>query len=92
MAKEYNIDGELKLLFTIGEVAKSIGKEPVTIRKWESKGVIPSAVFRDGSNRRLYTREQMQGLTELTGKYMKQGTKTPQEFLDGVKALFDKGE
>ena len=75
MAREYVIDGESMILFTIGEVAKAIGKQPVTIRKWEMAEVIPHATFRDGSNRRLYTRKQMEGLAELTARYMKQGTK-----------------
>ncbi|MAF59643.1 hypothetical protein CL631_02220 [bacterium] len=88
MAKDYVIDGEVKLLYTIGELARAIDKQPVTIRKWEEKGVIPPAKYRDGSNRRLYSAEQISGLRELTKQHIKQGTKTPDEFINGAKALF----
>jgi len=92
MAKEYVIEGKVMMLYSIGELARAIGKQPVTIRKWEETGFLPNATYRDTSNRRLYTREQVEGVAELTAEYMKQGTKTPQEFIEGVKKLFVKKE
>jgi len=89
MSKEYVLDGKVINLFTIGELGRAVQKQPVTIRKWESTGILPPAEYRDGSNRRLYTKEQLDGLAELTAKYMKQGTRTPAKFIEGAKELFE---
>ena len=88
MGKQYLIDNEDVTLYTIGELARFIGREPVTIRMWESTGMIPKATYRDPSNRRLYSVIQMEGLRDLCAKYMKQGVKTPAEFTDKVQELF----
>jgi hypothetical protein len=55
--------------YTIGDLARALNRKPVTIRKWESEGVIPKAVYILPSKiddkrgvRRLYSREQVEGL------------------------------
>jgi len=45
MPKEYKIDGHIKRLYSIGEVARSLDRSPQTIRLWEKKKVIPSSPF-----------------------------------------------
>jgi hypothetical protein len=71
--------------YTVGTLAKALGREPVTIRKWEADGVIPKPTLVKTSTdprgrRRLYTKAQVLGLRELakqegilsptgTGKY-----------------------
>ncbi|MER5754315.1 MerR family transcriptional regulator [Streptomyces sp. NPDC002088] len=58
--------------FTVGDLAKALGRQPVTIRKWEREGVIPKSTYqspgKDGDprgRRRLYTREQVEGIVRI---------------------------
>jgi hypothetical protein len=56
--------------YTIGELARLLNRKPVTIRKWESDGIIPKATFIAPSGdkrgkRRLYTEDQILGLLEI---------------------------
>src|SRR5690348_4515453 len=58
--------------FTIGDLARALNRKPVTIRKWEAEGVIPKAVYIKPSEikdkrgiRRLYYREQVEGLVGI---------------------------
>lgn len=72
----YRVNGEDIEMFTIGELARAIGRKPVTIRKWELQGWIPRANFRtptpQGSQipdrptkgRRLYSRSQVEFLAK----------------------------
>jgi len=69
--KIYVINGEKHVFYTIGEVCKALGKKPVTLRMWESKGWIPKPSFRTPTpkseqipgkavkGRRLYSQEQL---------------------------------
>lgn len=56
--------------YTLGQLARMLGRKPVTIRRWESEGVIPAAPFElPGADvrgkRRLYSREHMEGILEI---------------------------
>lgn len=80
-SKTYIINGETKVFFTIGELAKALGRRPVTIRMWESRGWLPKATYRtpkpkgvqipDKSvqGRRLYSLEQVTFLVEAFETY-----------------------
>lgn len=80
-SKTYIINGEPKVFFSIGELAKALGRRPVTIRMWESRGWIPKATYRtpkpkgaqipDKSvqGRRLYSLEQVTFLVEAFETY-----------------------
>ena len=69
--KEFIINGEHIIMYTIGEVCKALGKSAVTLRMWESKGWIPKPSFRTpapskpqipgkaSKGRRLYTQQQL---------------------------------
>jgi hypothetical protein len=71
-ATYYQVRGERVAFYTVGEVAKALGRNPGTLRMWESKGVIPVPKFRtsppEGSQipgkpskgRRLYSRTQVE--------------------------------
>lgn len=70
--KQYTIGGKPVELYTIGQVAEVLNRKPVTIRKWEREGVIPSATFvKPGANgdvrgrRRLYSRAQVEALLRI---------------------------
>jgi hypothetical protein len=58
--------------FTLGQLAKALGRQSVTIRKWEREGIIPKALYQvPGRNnsphgrRRLYTRRQVEGMVRI---------------------------
>lgn len=79
--KLYRIKGVDVELFSIGDLACLLGKRPVTVRMWESKGWIPKANWRSPTpkgqqipgrevkGRRLYTRAQVELLKEASIKY-----------------------
>ncbi len=79
--KVYRLKGEDVELFSIGDLAGILGKKPVTIRMWESKGWIPRANWRSPApkgeqipgrpvkGRRLYTRPQVELLYKASQKF-----------------------
>ena len=48
--------------FTIGDLARAVNRQPVTIRSWERKGYLPKTPYRSAGKRqnRLYTRAQVE--------------------------------
>lgn len=68
--KVYRVKGKEVMMYPIATVAKYLTKalgEPrttQTIRKWEQKGVIPSAPFRV-KDKRLYTMEHIKALCKV---------------------------
>ena len=58
-------------MFTIGQLAKVLGKKTGTVRSWETKGIIPKPIYRtappnrgqlpgiEAQGRRIYTRKQV---------------------------------
>jgi hypothetical protein len=70
--RQYLIKGVLEDFFTTGQLASALGRQAVTIRKWEREGIIPKPthkVIGEGGdprgNRRLYTREQVEGIVAI---------------------------
>ena len=64
------VQGKPKQFYTVGSLASALNRRSVTIRKWESEGVIPNATYFKPAEdkrgrRRLYTEEQILGLREL---------------------------
>lgn len=80
-SRVYRINGKDMEMFTVGELARALGKKPGTIRMWELNGWIPRANFRTPSplsgqlpnttprGRRLYTREQVEFLVEAADRF-----------------------
>jgi hypothetical protein len=70
-SKVYSINGVDRVLFTVGEFARALGRKAVTIRMWEQQGWIPKANYRTSvpksptivgkppKGRRLYSLEQL---------------------------------
>jgi DNA-binding transcriptional MerR regulator len=58
-SKFVTVNGEKVEVFYINELAYALGRDTQTVRKWEIAGVIPKSVFKDSSNRRMYSREQI---------------------------------
>jgi hypothetical protein len=73
--KTFTIGGKEIELFTISQLAFYLNRKPVTIRKWESEGVIPKATYsKPGINkdprgrRRLYSRAQVEALVRIAAE------------------------
>lgn len=74
---EYIVGGEPQEFFTIGHLARALGRSTVTIRSWENKGVFPRSGYRsprpktvptfgtEPKGRRLWTREQIEGILRI---------------------------
>lgn len=86
--------------FTIGDLARALGRRPVTIRKWERDGVIPQAQYqipgRDNDprgRRRLYTRKQVEGMVRVAAEEgLFRNTTKPiaaTQFAERVRRLFE---
>jgi hypothetical protein len=83
------IGGVERTMYTSGDLAEALDRQRQTIRKWESLGIIPKTPFRSKTNRRLYTKEQIDAIVTCVEKYeLKQGIKPPQEFVDEVYRKF----
>lgn len=65
--------------FLIGILAYAMNRQPVTMRKWETDGIIPKPTLIRSSNdkrgkRRIYTKDQILGLREIARE---EGVLTP---------------
>lgn len=80
-SKFYIVNGVNVEMFTIGELARAIGRRPATIRMWEHKGWIPRVAFRTSApirgqlpnkqpkGRRLYSRKQVEFLKDCITRF-----------------------
>lgn len=73
--KMYPVGGREVELLTISQLAEALNRSPVTIRKWERKGVIPKAMFvKPGKNndprgrRRLYSKPQVEAMVRIAAQ------------------------
>jgi len=88
--------------FTIGALATALGRKEVTIRMWETKGLMPHTPFRRpppsnplpgkaAKGRRLWTRAQIEGVLRIAqeeGVILRKGLPPTQRFADRVAALY----
>ena len=75
-SKVYRIQGVDREFFSVGELARALSRQPVTIRMWEQRGWIPKVRYRTPApagtqipgkptkGRRLYSREQVELLID----------------------------
>lgn len=94
--------GVSREFFTIGHLADALGRSPVTIRSWESKGALPKSPYRsprprgetlpgkEKKGRRLWTRAQIEGILEIarTEGVILNGNPPNKQFTLKVAALF----
>jgi hypothetical protein len=66
VAKEFVVKGQKIKLYTIGELAGFVGRDPITVRKWEMYGQIPRAALRNKQGQRLYSRDEIAALVKIT--------------------------
>lgn len=103
-ATQFRLSGEVVNMYTIGELARAIGRKPVTIRMWESRGWIPRANYRTPKpageqipgkatkGRRLYTQQQLEFLVKAVELFVldERDPKTWDKFRQHVKANWPK--
>lgn len=66
-------DGTRVEMFPIGALAKALGRNSVTIRRWIRLGLLPRATYqtkplagtRGDAGRRLWTRRQIEGIAQI---------------------------
>lgn len=56
------------LMIASGQLAASLGRKPQTIRLWETKGIIPKAMYRSTKGDRLYTEFQAKQILAIYQK------------------------
>jgi len=100
----YNVDGKPQEFFIIGHLAKALDYSVQSIRAWEDKGLLPRSPYRSpktkgkaqasGSRKgkRLWTREQIEGIVRLAQQHKVILNKKPPTpaFAQDVAALFAK--
>lgn len=65
---EIEVDGVVTRMFTIGALARAVGKGISTIRVWERTGVLPETPYRSDKGDRLYTVEMVEDIIEDLGR------------------------
>jgi hypothetical protein len=70
--RKYVVAGVETEFYTLGNLARALGRQSVTIRKWEREGIIPKSTYQSPGRdddprgrRRLYTREQIEGIVRI---------------------------
>lgn len=97
--KVFTVNGIDMEFFTVGQLAAVLGRRPVTIRKWESDGVLPTTWYNTPSEdprgrRRLYTWAMLEGIVQIAKEEeILVDTWRPirkTQFIPRVKELFDR--
>lgn len=99
--REFLVKGKPEKFYTIGALARALGKSQVTIRSWEQKGWLPAPSFRTPPPKgdqipgkatkglRLYTRDQLLFLVQAYDRYVESPHKPDWEaFRQAIKRLY----
>lgn len=98
----YMHNGKEREYFSISHLAAALDKAPVTIRSWENRGLLPPSPYRsprprretipgrDPKGKRLWTRDQINGIIEIAREedVIFNGTPPNQRFAERVRILF----
>jgi hypothetical protein len=96
------VGGEVREFYTISHLAAALGYSVQSIRAWEDKGLLPRSPYRSPRTRapvaggrsdkgkRLWTREQVEGIVRLARRHRVILNKKPptSAFARDVKVLF----
>lgn len=99
----YNVNGQKQEFFIIGHLAKALGYSVQSIRAWEDKGLLPRSPYRSprtakpvaggrsDKGKRLWTRQQIEGILALANKHKVILNKKPptREFARDVAVFFN---
>ena len=100
---KYMSGGEIREFYTISHLAVALGYSVQSIRAWEDKGLLPRSPFRSprtkrpvaggrsNKGKRLWTREQIEGIVRLARRHKVILNKRPPSpaFARDVKVMFD---
>jgi hypothetical protein len=100
---KYLVNGEVQEFYTISNLASALGYSVQSIRAWEDKGLLPRSPFRSprtkrpvaggrsNKGKRLWTREQIEGIVRLARRHKVIINKRPPSpaFARDVKIMFD---
>ena len=100
---KYLVNGEVREFYTISHLASALGYSVQSIRAWEDKGLLPRSPFRSprtkrpiaggrsNKGKRLWTREQIEGIVRLARRHKVILNKRPPSpaFARDVKVFFD---
>ena len=77
--------------YSVGELARRLGRKAQTIRKWDKDGVIPPT-FRDPKGCRVYLKEHVDGIVRISNecKITKSSSLEKTGFIEKVALLFRK--
>ena len=98
----YMVNGQVQEFYTISHLATALGYSVQSIRGWEAKGTLPRSPFRSPQTKRpvaggrstkgkrLWTREQVEGIVRLARRHKVILNKKPPSpaFARDVKVLF----
>jgi len=99
----YMVKGEVREFYTISHLAAALGYSVQSIRAWEDKGLLPRSPFRSprtarpvaggrsDKGKRLWTREQVEGIVRLARRHKVILNKRPPSpaFARDVRVLFE---
>jgi hypothetical protein len=99
----YMVGGEVREFYTISHLAAALGCSVQSIRGWENKGALPRSPFRSPrtkkpvaggrstKGKRLWTREQIEGIVRLARRHKVILNRKPPSpaFARDVKVMFD---
>lgn len=100
MKKSVNIYGKLRKVVTIGEMAKMLNRQTITLRKYEERGILPPPNFRMPNKKtkieskahlgdRLYTMELALEIKEILST-VSQGVPISDEQKRQIREAFQK--
>jgi len=79
--KEVVINGTKILTMTLGQLARTVGRQGRTMRAWEHDGILPPPMYRSKSGYRMYTVEEVDAVVKsIEGEGVKNGLKMPESF------------
>jgi len=85
---EVMVDGKTVTAFTIGALARSLGRSVQAIRLWERQGIIPEAPIRNVKGDRFYPLDSIEAIRKLLKKAGKlEAGDTPAQSREGPKGV-----
>ena len=101
---KYKVGNEIREFYTISHLAKALDYSVQSIRAWEDKGLLPRSGYRgprtakpvaggrSNKGRRLWTREQVEGIVRIARRHrVILNKRAPTEaFARDVRVFFDK--
>lgn len=98
-ARHVRVGGSEMPMYSIGELARALGRKSGTIRKWEDLGILPKSTYvlnpgTQQGRRRMYSSEQVIGIVTIASEegilYFPRKAIRETAFVDRVRQLFNR--